>query len=262
MKRISYRNAMHRVRAALGFTVMEVLVGLALLSFLSLLIFGVVSSMLTAERDLDALVDVHHMARVSLERITRDLSQAFLSFNRGPEESTKTVFIGETNRVLFTYVGHTPTMAGALETDQGVVEYRLGRSSKERRGRDLIRRFKARIDDDPEGGGHDAVLATGVKKFELAYYDRQGEDWSDTWEATELDSVSEFGYKLPPRVRIHLELYDGTDYVHIFETQTSLYMLNPLLFGKATSKSGMLYEGKKATDKFMKTLNPLGGGRK
>jgi hypothetical protein len=39
-------------------------------------------------------------------------------------------------------------------------------------------------------------------------------------------------------------------------------MLNPLLFGKVTSKSGMLYEGKKATDKFMKTLNPLGGGRK
>ncbi|HIN85586.1 MAG TPA: type II secretion system protein, partial [Myxococcales bacterium] len=78
-----------------GFTIMEILVGIALLAFLSMLIFGIVSAMFSAERDLNELVEVHHMARVSMERMTRDLSQAYLSVNRGPEENTKTVFVGE-----------------------------------------------------------------------------------------------------------------------------------------------------------------------
>ncbi|HIA00551.1 MAG TPA: prepilin-type N-terminal cleavage/methylation domain-containing protein [Myxococcales bacterium] len=242
-----------------GFTIMEILVGIALLAFLSMLIFGIVSAMFSAERDLNELVEVHHMARVSMERMTRDLSQAYLSVNRGPEENTKTVFVGERDRVLFAYVGNMPTMAGALETDQGVVEFRLGRTSKNRNGRDLIRRFKTRIDDDPEADGHESVLASGVKKFELAYYNQKDEEWEDEWEAVDLDSVSEHGFKLPPRVRIHLELYDAMEELHIFETQTSIHMLNPLLFGKATSKSGLLHEGKKAIDKLKKGFNPLGG---
>ena len=44
-----------------GFTIMEILVGIALLAFLAMLIFGIVSAMFSAVRDLNELVEVHHM---------------------------------------------------------------------------------------------------------------------------------------------------------------------------------------------------------
>ncbi len=245
-----------------GFTMMEVLVSVGVLGLMAALLLGIVSSMFAIDSDVDDLVEVHHMARVSMERMTRDLSQAFLSVNQGPEETTKTVFLGERDRVVFCYVGNIPTRAGGLETDQGVLEYRLGGRSKGRSGKKLIRRFKPTIDDDPENGGEEAVLAEGVKTLRFEYYSKEDEDWDSDWKADDPLSIHEPGFKLPPRVRIVLEFYDNRDQVHYFETQTALYMLNPLLFGKATSKKGIGHEVKKAqekTKKQIKTMTGMGG---
>ncbi len=219
-----------------GFTLMEVIVAVGLLGLMSALIFGVMSSMFAISDDTDDIVEVNHMARVTLERLTRDLSHAFLSMNQGELETTKTLFVGDRDKVLFTYLGNIPVKAGGLETDQGVVEYRLSGRSKDRSGRKLIRRFKPVIDDDPEDGGEEYVVAVGVKKLRFEYWDEYDESWKSDWKVEDCLDTTEPGFTLPTRIKIELEMYDAREQVFAFATQTSVYVNNPLMFGAPTTQ--------------------------
>ncbi len=232
-----------------GFTLIEMLVGVALLAVMGALTYGVVSSLFAIQRDTDHLVDVNHMARVTLNRLQRDLSQAFLSLNQGLEEKTKTVFIGDRDRVVFAFVGNIPTTVDGLETDQGVVEYHLGDTSEDREGRDLIRRFEPVIDNSPEDGGAEMVVATGVKEFDLEYWDETNHEWDDQWKADDPLASTEPGYKLPLRVKIVLVLVDPTEQEHRFETQTPVYMTKPLLFGQPISATAQQWKVGSQIDK-------------
>ncbi len=136
-----------------GMTLIEILVGLFIFGLLSSLVVGFTSAMIRLTSDADDISKTYHMGRVAIERISRDITHAYLSLNQSPEESTKTLFVGERDRVLFTYMGNIPVHAGAGETDQGVVEYKLSRNRGDRNAYTLIRRFKPLIDDTPESGG-------------------------------------------------------------------------------------------------------------
>ena len=57
---------------------------------------------------------------------------------------------------------------GGLETDQGVVEFRLGSASDDRDGRTLVLAFNRDYTDDIESGGTEQILATGVASFVLS----------------------------------------------------------------------------------------------
>lgn len=240
-----------------GFTLIEVLVAVGLLALMSALIFGVMSSMFAIAEDTDDLVEVNHMARVTLERLTRDLSQAFLSMNEGELETRKTLFVGDRDQVLFTYVGNIPVRAGGLETDQGVVEYKLGSRSEDRDGEDLIRRFKAVIDEDPEDDGDEYIIATGVKKLGFEYWDEFAEDWESSWRADDCLSTTEPGFRLPNRVKIQLELYDRKGDVYQYETQTTIYMNQPLLFPPATTQKQKECQAAQALLRQQRETNPL-----
>ncbi|MFT7622708.1 MAG: general secretion pathway protein J [Myxococcota bacterium] len=227
---------MTRPNQSAGFTLMEVLVAVGVMSLMSALIFGVISSMFAISDDTDDIVDTNHAARVTLERISRDLSQAFLSLNFGELETRKTLFVGERDRLIFTYVGNIPVQAGAVETDQGVVEYKLEGNSDGMSGQNLVRRFKAVIDEDPESDGQDGILANGVKELEFEYWDEFRQEWDSDWRADDCLSATEPGFRLPSRVRIKLVLFDRRDQTYEFETQTSIYMTQPLLFGKPVTQ--------------------------
>ena len=237
---------MMRRAQVLGFTLIEILVAVGVLAIMSSLIFAIMSSIFTVSRDMDDLVEVNHMARVSMDRMTKDISQSFLSLNQGIEETTQTVFKGERDRILFCYVGNVPVKAGELQTDQGVVEYRLGDTSEDRDGRDLVRRFKPYVDDSPDSGGDEFVMARGVQSLRFEYWNRQDEDWNDSWVADDPLANTEPGYILPSRVKITLEMVDERGEEYVFETQTSVYMQRPLLFGQAVSAKAKQHEAKEA----------------
>ncbi|MBT9559441.1 MAG: prepilin-type N-terminal cleavage/methylation domain-containing protein [Myxococcales bacterium] len=249
-----------RRQARRAFTLFEMLVAVGLLGLLGALTFGVISSFFAIQRDTDALVEVNHMARVALNRITRDLSHAFLSLNQGIEERTKVVFIGERDRVVMAYMGNIPTQLGATETDQGVVEYHLGDTSEDREGRDLVRRFEPVIDDTPEAGGTELAIASGVQSLSFEYWDEVNFEWDDSWKADDPLSNTEPGYILPLRVKVRLELVDTTETEYVFETQTPVYITKPLLFGLPLSATAQQWKAgsqlDKATEQMKSGLQP------
>ena len=133
----------------------------------------------------------------------------------------------------------------------------------------MIRSEKTYIDDRPEKDGVEEVVVDNVKKLDFEYWDRQAEDWTDSWDAelddleaqtaalsgasgaapggdralgdalkvlTGSDDLEEF--ELPPRVKIRLELWDDEEETYIFETEAEIHLRHPFEWGFAAVGTG------------------------
>jgi general secretion pathway protein J len=221
-----------------GFTMLELMVSVGILAMVSSLVYGALSATLSSQYVVMSTQERYHAGRVAMTKMTRDLTNAFISKHVSVmEKNRETLFIGKDNKVMFTYLGHYRWDTESPESDQGVVEYYLKSSSE---GKKLIRREKIIIDDSPDKGGTEEVLATGVKELEIEYYDKEAEDWVDDWKAelddtepifldksaekahelgkklTGMDELEEF--MLPTRVRVRLILVDEEGDEYPFES--------------------------------------------
>lgn len=239
---------------ARGFTLIEVLVAVGLLAFISLLMVQAIRLSFQAREEIARVEDLNHAAQVALRRMTSDISMAYVSNHVNQQEpTTATLFDGSEDTLLFSYLGHERRRRGARESDQGIVEYRLERGAE---GRQLIRREKFIPDTEPERGGIREVLVTGIKDFRLAYWDEKSEDWKNEWEVIMEDAlrsgtggslspvVAPAGsammkaaqekkleeYQLPSRVYIRLVLADADGNEFPFETQARIHLRFPLNF--------------------------------
>lgn len=221
-----------------GFTMLELVVSIGILTMVTGLVYGSLSVTLSSQKVVMTTQERYHAGRVAMTKMTRDLTNAFISKHISiMEKNRETLFVGKDDKVLFTYLGHFRWNSETPESDQGVVEYYVKSTSE---GKVLVRREKTIIDDNAEKGGKEDVLAVGVKKLEFEYYDKEAEDWTDDWSA-ELDDTDpifldksaekahELGKKLmgtdqldefilPPRVRIKLILVDEDGEEYPFES--------------------------------------------
>ena len=273
-----------RSRSKRGFTLMELLVAAGLLAMLGLILGTSISAVMGAIRDNREMQDRYHSARVALGRMQREIAMSYLSKHQGEDRTTKTVFLGKSDRLTFIYMGHRKIQRGASESDQGVLEYYLERQSDGLPA--LIRREKVIIDDVPEKEGRRQVLAQDVRKLRFEYWDMDKESWESDWKV-EIDNALEeqkrkaaaaamttaltgsaavgalAGDKanrkkthgpddqyLPGRVRITIVLATDDDDLDLeFETQSRIRLMQPLDFQRAG-----------VSDLAGDPLNPLGTG--
>ncbi len=186
-----------RQRRQRGMTLIEVMVALAVWGILGMLVGGIMFSTIATQESVLDLQARYHGGRVALDRIRKELTMAFVSLHQGEDKRTRTVFIGESDRVLFTTAAHEPLTRNARQSDQLEVEYRVDtvRSREGDRVKALIRRVKFHIDDRPGSGGREEVLVEGVKELELEYFDKFREDWTDDWDV-EIDDAQEMRLRL------------------------------------------------------------------
>lgn len=230
-----------------GFTMMELLVSVGILAMVASLVYGSLSATLSSQRTVMKTQERYHSGRVAMTKIIKDLTNAFISKHvNAVERVTKTLFIGHSDKVTFTYLGHYRFDPEEPESDQGAVSYFLksGDGTKQ-----LIRREKTIIDDSPDKGGVEEVLADGVKRLEFEYYDTEAEDWTDDWKAemdelepvtldkqvekarnlakklTGMDQLDTF--VLPKMVRVKLTLLDEDGETYYFESQTQIPLRDP-----------------------------------
>lgn len=226
-----------------GFTLMEVLIAMALLSAMGVMMFVMFSLTIQGQEEVRAANDRLNAARTSLNLMARELSMAYLSTHVDEEEERRrTFFDGEQDTVNFTTLAHRRLVRGAKESDQAEVGYSLGRDARYGDRRVLIRREKVTIDDRPGKGGVEEVLAVDVKKLEFEYWDARKEEWNSDWQVDfedvvqkadeiESDTASEERLSmLPFRVKIKLILEDDDKRPFPLETQTPVYMRRALRF--------------------------------
>jgi general secretion pathway protein J len=213
------RDGIMRRRA--GFTLLEVMISVAILGVIMTLVWSSTSQTMkaadrTQNRDL-----VFHMGRVALRKLSEDVNVAFLAKylkkNVGtgqmePEQTQiKTFFIGEDqgaqDSLGFTALSHLRLFSGAKECDQTKIRYEVVASEEEAGVYNLIRKEDAWLDGTTDMKGKPLILVEDIKEFNLEYYDPRKREWVKEWNSDMVDWKD----RLPFAVRINISFADPDD---------------------------------------------------
>lgn len=220
-------------RDRLGFTLVEVMIAVAITALIGVMVMGAFQRTYAAKELTEAQEERFGSARVTLTRLARELSQAFLSDHydrkRFPRESP-VLFRGKDggarDDLLFATMSHERLSRDAKESDQATVEYTV-EPDPERQGETaLFRREKAHFDEDPERGGAKAIVCEHVSTFDVQYWDWKKQEWAREWASNGLEHTN----VLPTRVKVRLGVKGTDGKEQIFETQARIAIIRPLSF--------------------------------
>ncbi len=222
--------------AARGMTLLEVLVSLGVLAMISLLIYGAFDSISRGRRGESMRSDRARQGRDAIERMTREISGAFLSLHQPMNQAMwtrQTAFLATNgakfDRLDFSAFAHRRIVSDAKESDQAEVGYFVVRDPDADDKMDLVRREQVPMDVDPKRGGVVNVLVEDVEEFDVKYLDPLTSQWLDTWDSQQLTGQLN---RLPFEVRIVLTvkgIKDGPPFK--FATKVILPMQAPIDFG-------------------------------
>lgn len=173
-----------------GFTLVEVLVAIAILAVAMAIIAGSFAGTLRVQEAADRRTEITHTARTALDRISQDLASAVVPESRGGPGSVPVRFSVEDgeldgvarDRLTFATYGR-PLGTTEAASDLALVEYELV-VSDDRRSSRLVRRQSDRFPLDPAtlAEAPADVLAEGVVGFDVQVYDDKQErktSWRD-----------------------------------------------------------------------------------
>jgi general secretion pathway protein J len=217
-----------------GFTLLEVMIAVAVLG----LIGGLTWKSFDAASDLKARIERaeerDQTVRGAMNRIAREVSMAFLSehYDRKRFRERPTRFVIKDGRreadLTFTSFANERLAIDAKESDQALFEYKLGPDPDVSGRRNLYRRVKPLLDEDPDRGGQTAVLAEDVVAFSVEAWDAKDRSWRPEWDS---NSPQQSGpILMPSRVKISLTVKDEQGKDRAYTTQSTIMLLQPLDF--------------------------------
>lgn len=210
-----------------GFTLMEVVIAIAITSFIGVII-GVSFNTTIQNKDIiEGQAEHYRMLRAAMNRMVREIGAAYVSDRYDSKRyrdayDRPTNFVGKRDQLLFSSLSHQRLYGDAKESDQMVIEYQVKSSPDPKaKGRmDLVRREKALLEERMERGGTEDSLFEGAKKIEFQYWNSERKQWEDEWDTrrTERKSI------LPTRVKITLTAVDESGKEVKYTTQTRIMM--------------------------------------
>jgi len=252
-----------------GFSLMEVLIATTLLAGVGLIMVSMYRLAVHGQDSVREMQHRLHEGRVAMNVMLREISMAYLSTHVNTESMSadgqrKTFFDGNGDRLDFTSLSHRRLMRDVPESDQVELGYSLGRHDDYPGQEVLIRREKIPLDGSPGRGGNEMVLCSGVKEFEISYWDARQEDWGSDWAVdfedlmdpevalqTDEGEQSKMDW-LPYRVKIRLVLEKPGDGELVLESQTPIYMRRAFRF------HGVAGQARRNTGGIVRPSSPLG----
>jgi general secretion pathway protein J len=219
---------MSRARANAGFTLVEVMIAVAITALIGALVAGSFRQVSRAGDLVRSQRERYAAARLALTRLARELSMAYLSdhFDRAQARERPTVFQGREDELLFATMAHERLFRDAKESDQEVLEYLVDADPDHPGEEALFRRSKPRIDGEPERGGRRDLVAGRVTGFRVQYWDTTRKEWVREWSTRSTEHQND----LPSRVRIELEVKLPDDRIERFSTEARIALTRPLDF--------------------------------
>ena len=202
-------------RGPRGFTLVELLVAIVVLSLISLLIYNAFASMKRSREGIERVDDRYREGRLAMTRMVRELQSAYISLHAPINSSLlvqKTAFIGTTgtpaDRIDFNSFSNRRMDKNSHVSDQCELSY-FGSPNPDVSGvTDLARRISTQLDLEPKKGGRVDVLATDIDLFDLQYLDPMTGNWVETWDTT--SSITGQPARLPVQMRVLLVLNGGS----------------------------------------------------
>ncbi len=197
-----------------GFTLIEIMIAVAILAIISLLLWQSSAVMMNAKSRYELEDSRFHEVFMALSRMADDLSMAFLYQSvdhlggyKNTEAQREIRFVAsESNSqksLNFATFSHIRYLKNSHESEQAEVGYFL-RASEETGTMNLIKRVQAPPDRNAEEGGVEYVLLEGIKDIKYQFYDMNRKEWRPAWDSASLD----YGKKLPRAVEITITIDD------------------------------------------------------
>lgn len=188
-----------------GFTLIEVLIAVAILAGMSLMMSGVMESIFVSKDVATTRSEVNHGVYLAMSKLTDDLSMAFTTDSTFLGGSTTaatlvTGFSGDESKMDFSTMSNQHLIRNHRDIDQVQTGYSLDK--KEDGTTSLFRRQTDFLTSSLTAGGRKYELLKNVQEFKLSYYSAAKEEWVAAWDT---DSISTSG-KLPAQVKVKLTL--------------------------------------------------------
>lgn len=183
-----------------GFTLIEIVLAVALCTIVMALIYGVLHSTIQAAERIDELTHGSEIGPAILAQIREDVGAAFLP---GTDQD---YFVGQDrsgrDRLDFissaaVFAAETPGSEPAVHT-VNEIGYQVKEGPSAEDGLVLYRRVDPFVDAEPLRGGRLMAVAEQVTLFKITYW--SGTEWLPTWVASKLDN------KLPSSIRVELKM--------------------------------------------------------
>lgn len=220
-------------RSQAGMTLIEVLIALAMVSFMLIMAWSTTSSVAEAQRFFENVQERNHEIRVAMSRMAKDLSSAYISGNEDKSlDNRRTLLVGKEtspiDELRFSSLGHMSLWANANESEQTLISYHAVRDREESDKTNLVRRESRRLSNEPwesEPAEVDLLLRD-VERVAFEYFDPRDNEWQDSWDSTGADAENN---RLPERVRITVTIKNGDREV-TYTTQARVMMQEELVF--------------------------------
>lgn len=225
-----------RRRPAGGFTILEVMLALAILGFITTILWGTFSQTNTIKVRTEAVQERAHAARVALMRITREIEMAFLSDSENPAlQERRTMFIAtphhDVDELRFSWFGRQRMRTDIPEADTSVVMYYAQADPDDRSVTNLMRRETRRLEalDPMSIPGEAYVLCPGISRLKFSFYDFKKKEWREEWNTMGADGVQ----YLPTHVRITLTILDERGQEQVFTSAARIVMTERVAYRPA-----------------------------
>ena len=213
-----------------GFTLLEVLVSVAILAIIMTALYSAYTTNVEAIQIARENGQVHQTARIALDRITRDLQSA-VEETWSPTGTTRLPFVGKeeyrdgrrVDQIDFAALTYMTFSEQSPATDLCEIGYRVVEDPEDQETLVLMRRQKILV-ALPEGdqgmgegfgeGGSEQELARNLVGFQITYQDGMGEEREGWSTEEELDAHS----SLPVLVKVRLVIKDALAREHVFST--------------------------------------------
>ncbi|MBK8479980.1 MAG: prepilin-type N-terminal cleavage/methylation domain-containing protein [Proteobacteria bacterium] len=231
-------TAAARTRSAEGFTLIEVLLSMAIMAMMAALAWGSFSATARSKTLAERSIGRYQQVRTALNRIARELAMAYLSKNdQSGALHPRTRFVGKrgskVDELTFSTLAHVRLRENARECDQSVIRYTVAPGPAGRAGRQrLLRRESPRLgsEREPEEDGAAYVVLEDVRTLRFEYYDAQAKEWREEWSTMAADGQPD---RLPEIVRVVLTVVDERERERTFRTAARTFLRDPLWVSSA-----------------------------
>jgi len=208
-----------------GLTLVDLMVALAILAIVLTAVYSVFAFQEKTLRAASEGGDIYGQSLLILDRLSRDLSGAWLPNTVKQDARIDYRFAGQIDSLNF-----LTTAAMSLTETAGPDLVEVGYRVEEIREEDedgteeikvLVRRQDDTLDDDPAGGGTEIILVRNLSRLTFSYLDASRQE-KTTWETQKSTD-------LPRAVRIELVLAGANEEEETFLTLVDLPMAQPTI---------------------------------
>ncbi len=213
-----------------GFTLLEVMIAMAILAAMALAMFVATNQTLNSKANTEGRDDATHAVVQAMDRISADVEMAVMIKSKdllGATYDGEYALEGQEQRLDFVTMSHARFLADSKESEVSEVSYYLAPMPDEPNMQVLMRREATTVDKNLQQGGIAYPILENVLSLRFEYLDYKTDEYKKVWDSKSMDSNN----RMPQAVKVTIETQLPDDEEKsTFTTLTPIQMKEPLNF--------------------------------